>query len=502
MKTKFLFTILAVSMYAGVFAQVSINAQAIAGGSDNDYLLKLCRSKNGGLLATGYSASNHSGYKTQDSRGSYDYWVVKYSRNREKLWDKTIGGDTSDILVDAISTSDGGYLLGGNSWSGKSGEKTGNSRGLIDYWLVKLDGQGNIQWDKTLGSSGYDVLYDVNKTNDDGYILAGSLGLTKIDSKGNVQWQKKLSYLSPSSVKQTTDGGFILTGTFDPGNGFSFYMVKADNMLNKQWTYNLGWSYFQVTSYDAQQTNDGGFIAYGYGASSRDEADNYYYDYFINIVKTDSYGNVQWHPGPYNDPLYSATPAAIEGDFSMQETSDQGFIFGTTYSASVYFGEYPDYYLLKFSKNGNLKWTKRIGGNNYDVLMDIKKIGLNQYTLGGYSGSGISRDKTKKNLGGADYWMVAVTDATAAITTASIAAASATKKETKQIFVHPNPAKDILYVQTNGNAIFTLSDQSGKILFTKVINGKSEINVSKLAAGLYYLKNNATGEVRKVIVIN
>jgi len=149
-----------------------------------------------------------------------------------------------------------------------------------------------------------------------------------------------------------------------------------------------------------------------------------------------------------------------------------------------------------------LKWTKRIGGNNYDVLMDIKKIGLNQYTLGGYSGSGILRDKTKKNLGGADYWMVAVTDATVAITTTSIAATSATKKETKQIFVHPNPAKDILYVQTNGNAMFTLSDQSGKILFTKVINGKSEINVSKLAAGLYYLKNNATGEVRKVIVIN
>jgi hypothetical protein len=498
MKTKILLTILAGFMYVSVFAQVSINAQAIAGGSANDYLIKLCKSKHGGLLTAGYSASNHSGYKTEDSRGSYDYWVVKYSRNKTKLWDRTIGGDTSDVLVDAISTSDGGYLLGGNSWSGKSGEKTHNSFGSLDYWLVKLDGQGNIQWDKTIGSSNYDVLYDLDQTNDGGYILVGSLGLTKINSIGNVQWQKTPVNNVYASVQQTTDGGYILT---EYNINADHLMIKTDSKGNVQWSKNFGWRGYSNASFNsAKETNDGGFIAYGYGAASRDEADDYYYDYFINIVKTDSHGNIQWNPSPYNDPLYSATPRAIEGNFSMQQTSDQGFLFGITNSYSVYFGEYPDYYILKFNRNGNLQWTKIIGGDNYDVLMDIKKMGPNQYMLGGYSGSGISRDKTKKNLGGADYWLVAVTDTTAGITTNSIAAASTIAKEPKQILVYPNPAKDILHVQTNGNASLTLTDQSGKILFTKTINGKGEINVANLAAGLYYLKNNSTGAVQKVIV--
>jgi hypothetical protein len=491
MKTRFLFSMLAVLTYVSVSAQVSITAQSIAGGTDNDYLIKLCKTNQGGLLAAGYSASNQSGYKSQNSRGSYDYWVVRYSSTRKKLWDKTIGGDASDVLIDAISTSDGGFLLGGNSMSGKSGEKTGNSHGSLDYWLVKLDGQGNIQWDKTIGGTEYDVLSDIDETSDGGYILAGSLGLTKIDSKGTVQWQKKLSYLDPRSIRPTKDGGYILTGTYDPGTGFSFYMVKADNNFNKQWSYNFGWSYANVSTFDAQQTSDGGFIGYGYGPTSRDEADDYYYDYVIRIAKTDNNGNVQWNPSSNNDPLYSATPAAIEGDFSMVQTSDGGFLFATSYK---------DYYLLKFSSTGNLQWTQWIGGDNDDVLMDIRRLAPNQYMLAGYSSSGISRDKTKRNLGGADYWLVAVTDASTAITTTSVTAASTAKRETKEMFVYPNPAKNILHIQTNSNAMLILTDQSGKILFAKTVNGKGEINVANFAAGLYYLKNTTTGEVQKVIV--
>src|SRR4051812_7289211 len=108
-------------------------------------LIKTC-----GLSSCGYSKSNHSGNKTEDSRGGSDYWVIKYFNNK-KQWDKTIGGSGDDVLKAALSTSDGGYLLTGYSNSGISGEKTKNSKGGYDYWLVKLNSKGNIQWDKTIG---------------------------------------------------------------------------------------------------------------------------------------------------------------------------------------------------------------------------------------------------------------------------------------------------------------------------------------------------------------
>jgi hypothetical protein len=498
MKTQFLlavFGILSSSLLQPILAQVSITAQAIAGGSDNDYLNKICKSDKGSVLLAGYSASNHSTFKTEDSRGSYDYWVVKLSGRRIKQWDKTIGGNAADVLVTAVSTRDSGYILGGYSSSGISGEKTGANKGGTDYWLVKIDSKGNIQWDKTIGSTADDVLYDLDQTSDGKYILTGSMGLMKTDNHGNVLWKKTAPNGYYASVRETTDGGYILTEFV----GLDHAITKTDSKGNVIWSKDLGYRGLPgAYSYSTKQTKDGGFISYGYGADSYDEADEYYYDYFIDISKTDVNGNVQWHPNPFDNPLYSATPAAILGNCSMQETDDNGFIFGIS-TASSKAGSARDFYLLRFNNSGDLQWSQSIGGDDYDVLTDIKKLAANQYVLGGYSATGISGDKTKKNLGLADYWAVYVTDPAAQIIAASIAT-DLKANETRELFVYPNPAKNILHVETTRKTTFTLTDQSGKILVTKTITNKGEINVANLAPGLYYLKNNVTGIVQKVIV--
>src|SRR5262245_6668663 len=89
-------------------------------------------------------------------------------------WQKVLGGSEDDELSCMVRTRDGGLILGGSSGSDSSFEKTENSRGIYDYWIVKLDGKGNIQWDKTIGGSGSDYLSSVQQTSDDGYILGGS----------------------------------------------------------------------------------------------------------------------------------------------------------------------------------------------------------------------------------------------------------------------------------------------------------------------------------------
>src|SRR5262249_42759818 len=140
---------------------------------DDDRLLALQQTNDGGYILGGWSRSNISGEKTEKRKGINDYWIVKLDSNGEILWDKTIGGNGYDELASLQQTSDDGYILGGSSTSNISGRKTENSRGDYDYWVVKLDSLHNIQWDKTIGGSNPDYLETLQQTTDRGYILGG-----------------------------------------------------------------------------------------------------------------------------------------------------------------------------------------------------------------------------------------------------------------------------------------------------------------------------------------
>src|SRR5690606_23152649 len=112
--------------------------------------------------------------KTQGNKGQFDFWVVKLDSNGNKLWDKTFGGNKSDHLSSLVQTTDGGYLLGGYSFSDNNGDKSQPSKGNYDFWLVKIDASGNKLWDKSYGGSGSEELYSLIQTTDGGYILGGS----------------------------------------------------------------------------------------------------------------------------------------------------------------------------------------------------------------------------------------------------------------------------------------------------------------------------------------
>jgi len=141
------------------------------GGNGGDQLNFSQQTSDGGYILGGYSFSGISGDKTEASRGSNDFWVVKIDANGAKQWDKRFGGTGSDALNSLQQTSDGGYILGGTSSSGISGDKTEASRGGNDFWVVKIDANGTKQWDKRFGGSGSDNLNSVRQTSEGGYIL-------------------------------------------------------------------------------------------------------------------------------------------------------------------------------------------------------------------------------------------------------------------------------------------------------------------------------------------
>ena len=144
------------------------------GGSGDDWLYSIAPSPDGGYLLGGYSLSGFVvGDKSEASRGVRDYWVVKIDAAGNKLWDKTFGGSGDDWLYSIVPSPDGGYLLGGYSESGISGDKSEASRGFDDYWVVKIDAAGNKLWDKTFGGTGDDELYSIAPSADGGYLLGG-----------------------------------------------------------------------------------------------------------------------------------------------------------------------------------------------------------------------------------------------------------------------------------------------------------------------------------------
>src|SRR5688572_12309863 len=126
------------------------------GGTLHDMCVALQQTSDGGYILGGYSESGITGDKTQANKGDNDYWIIKLDANGTKIWDKSFGGSNKDFLTSLHQTADGGYILGGRSTSGISGDKTQTAKGSFDLWIVKLDSNGNIIWDKTLGTANND----------------------------------------------------------------------------------------------------------------------------------------------------------------------------------------------------------------------------------------------------------------------------------------------------------------------------------------------------------
>ena len=177
------------------------------GGSNVDDAQSIRQTTDGGYIIAG--SSNSGDGDISGNHGNYDYWIVKLDSNGNMQWQKSLGGSSMDMAQSIQQTSEGGYIVAGSS-SSNDGDVSGNHGGG-DYWIVKLDINGNIQWQKSLGGSSSEQVNSVQQTFDGGYIIAGTTVSTdgditvsygnndfwvvKLDSGGNMQWQKRWAIL-------------------------------------------------------------------------------------------------------------------------------------------------------------------------------------------------------------------------------------------------------------------------------------------------------------------
>jgi uncharacterized delta-60 repeat protein len=338
------------------------------GGSNNDFANSIIQSSDGGYVVAGY---------TNSFGGSYDFYVVKLYSSGSVAWTKTIGGSGDDQANSVVQSSDGGYIVAGYTTSfGASG---------ADMYVVKLGSGGNVQWTKTIGGSDDDFANSVIQSSDGGYVIAGytqSFGaggydfyVVKLDGSGNVVWTKTIGGSNSdvaNSIVQSSDGGYVVAGeTLSFGaSGRDIYVVKLDSSGNIVWTKTIGGSRDDFAN-SVIQSSDGGYVIAGYtqsfGAGGWD----------IYVVKLDSSGNVIW----------SKTIGGGDADvaYSIIQSSDGGYIvIGRTQSFGA--GGY-DVYVVKIDSSGNVLWTKTIGGGSVDEARSITQSSDGGFAIAGYTQS-------------------------------------------------------------------------------------------------------------------
>ncbi len=291
------------------------------GGTLGDEAYSLVATADGGYALAGICNF------TSPFSGSYDFWLVKTDALGNMEWNQTYGGTGQDWAWSLVATSDGGYAIAGYTSSFGAGSR--------DFWLVKTDAFGNMEWNRTYGGGGTDYAYSLVAASDGGYALAGGSLLVKTDASGNMEWNQTYEG-SAYSLVATSDGGYAIAGwinSFGAG-GDDFWLVKTDALGNMVWNQAYGGK-ASDEAYSLVATSDGGYILVGetdsFGAGG--------YDFWL--VKTDASGNMVWNQ------TYGGTSA--ETAYSLVATADGYAIAGKTWSLGA---GGADFWLVKTNEIG------------------------------------------------------------------------------------------------------------------------------------------------------
>lgn len=430
------------------------------GGSNWDEPSSMIRSGDGGYVLAGWTSSSDG--DVGGNHGNDDIWIVKVDGTGDLEWEENFGGSYDDHASSIVRASDGGYVVAGSSGS-SDGDVVANN-GEIDVWVFKLTSDGHILWDRNFGGSGWESASSIIRTDDDGYLVAatsdssdgdvgGNNGLTdvwilKLDQDGFLEWERNFggdTTERASSVIQTEDGGYAVTGSsesssgdVDENNGGSdFWVLKLDNNGLLQWENSFGGSEMD-RAYSLIQSFDGGYVLAG--------------------LTTSSDGDVGTHHG---------------GSF--------------------------DTWVVKLDPNGDLQWENTYGGSSWDYPHAMVRTPDGRYTVAGESYS--SDGDVGGTNGQGDMWVIELADST----NTSIEAPG---KDEFSLRFYPNPVQDRIKVELKGSQAssftYSLLTLDGRQVRSGELRGKGThaLDVDELAAGSYILKVSGEGseKVEKFVV--
>ncbi|MCI5057616.1 MAG: T9SS type A sorting domain-containing protein [Flavobacteriales bacterium] len=331
--------------------------QTAVGGASNESGRSVIIDQNGDIVSLGLT--------TSFGAGNEDFYAVKMDTQGNLIWAKAYGGVGDDRGFEVISTTDNGYLMIGTE------ESLGP--GSSNILVIKTDALGNVVWSKTYGGSSTERGFSGQQTFDGGFIIGGytdSFGagsfdfyLIKIDAAGNMQWTKTYGGTSDDkgkSVRQTLDGGFVFRGITSSSETM---VIRTDSLGNLQWskTYEtyLGGGFDDKHNIDV--TSDGGSV---FSISPSNS------DYDAGLMKLDQNGNVQWVNA-------FDIGGASQQCYAVKQTSDQGYIL-CGYADQLTVG---GFFAVKTDASGAHEWSKIHYGGSW--AYDITELPNNSYVAVG-----------------------------------------------------------------------------------------------------------------------
>ncbi len=407
----------------------SINAQAPViqwqktfGGTADDDGGSIQLTADGGYIIAGRTTSNNG--DVSGNHGGIDWWVVKTDVLGNIQWQKTLGGGADDIAYHVIQTADGGYAVAG--WTESSDGDVTGYQGNKDCWVVKLSSAGAIEWEQSLGGTSEEEFRYITQTADGGYACSGwsrsnngdvsglkgvrDAWLVKLDANGTLVWQKMLGGFSDDrgyTVEQTSNDGYILSALSNSSNGdvsannggFDYWLVKTDSVGTIEWENNYGGSGAEDMR-GAIETADGGYIITGYTASNDVDVTGFNGVNDMWIVKVDNLGAIQW--------TNALGGTATDRGSQIIQTTDggylaSGFTNSTDGDVTGFQGGAGDYWMVKLTSAGVLDWQKTLGGTGFDQGGRVVEI-TNGFIMAGSSSS--NDGDVTNNKGGEDIWVV------------------------------------------------------------------------------------------------
>lgn len=488
-----------------IFGQLtSIQWQKPFGGGLYDYAKEITNTLDGGSITAGYSESTDG--NVSFNHGAGDCWIVKTNSLGTIEWEKTYGGTGFDYAYSIKQTSDGGYIFAGYTES-TDGDIT-SSIGGGDCWIIKLNSTGTILWQKTFGGTSSDNAQCIRQTIDGGYIICGysesfdgdvidnrgggDCWIIKLDDLGTTEWTKTLggtSYDFAQDIKQTSDGGYILSGgtnstdgdvNLQNGNG-DCWIVKLDYSGNIIWQKSFGGS-----NYDFAQsvviTDDGGYILAGYTESGNGDITGYHGAGDCWVVKFDNLGNIQWQK--------SLGSSGNDYAFCIQQLTSGGYIL-TGYSESNdgdVVGNHGNYdcWVVQLDEYGTIQMQSSFGGTGVDIGYSIKQTSVSTFIIAGYTES--NDGDVSGNNGGGDCWVINMKLPSVGFNESVLG---------QTISVSPTISSENFnfYGMQNDNTIEIFNVTGKLILKTKTNSPDYSLNLADNAKGIYFYKVSAKNEM-------
>ncbi len=461
--------------------------QKTFGGMGMDLLRCVRVTPDGGIILGGQSSSDANGDKTTLALGGEDIWVLKLDAKGGVEWQLSLGGSGQEMLHSLMPTADGGYILGASSSSNAPDEtvmahrnghsdkskiilKDSDSFGHLDYWIIKLDNKGDLQWQRSFGGQYADQLRAIVQTPDGGYVAGGNSNspeaitlhtgagipksekcygsgdywIIRLDKSGNPLWQKVYGGEGDDQLEAlilTEEGHIVMAGNSDSGTtgnkntangkGTDFWVLETDEMGNILW----------------QRTYDTGKI-----------------DILTSLLR-------------------NSDGTLLMGGYAKSETK------GTKKKDREGVN---DYILLKTKANGEQLWKKTTGSNGEDVLKKAIETRDGGYLLCGTSSGELSRDR-ESSVGRNDFWIVKLLDR------------DKPKKEKEPVEAVPNPTAAYTNIITGfefEEATLSVFDLSGRQLQSFAIQQRMvPLDLNGLPEGIYIVEVRSKSDKGSVKVM-